>query len=79
MKLLGAGIMLAAAFAALPLFTMRSDLLYLGVQIFLAVVLAQSSMDESQTVEETIIAHQLGCTILIVPRMHELYRDGPDV
>ena len=42
MKLLGAGIMLAAAFAALPLFTMRSDLLNLGVQIFLAVVLAQS-------------------------------------
>ena len=34
--------MLAAAFAALPLFTMRSDLLNLGVQIFLAVVLAQS-------------------------------------
>ena len=42
MKLLGAGIMLAAAFAALPLFTMRSDLLNLGVQIFLAVVLAES-------------------------------------
>ena len=42
MKLLGAGIVLAAAFAALPLFTIRSDLLNLGVQIFLAVVLAQS-------------------------------------
>jgi len=41
-KLLGAGIVLAAAFAALPLFTIRSDLLNLGVQIFLAVVLAQS-------------------------------------
>src|SRR5207249_6741939 len=41
-KLLGAGIMLAAAFAVLPLFTMRSDLLNLGVQVFLAVVLAQS-------------------------------------
>jgi len=41
-KLLGAGILLAAAFAALPLFTIRSDLLNLGVQIFLAVVLAQS-------------------------------------
>src|SRR5206468_8918097 len=36
-KLLGAGIMLAAAFAVLPLFTMRSDLLNLGVQVFLAV------------------------------------------
>jgi ABC-type branched-chain amino acid transport system, permease component len=34
--------MLAGAFAALPLFTMRSDLLNLGVQIFLAVVLAES-------------------------------------
>ena len=42
MKLLGAGIVLAAAFAALPLFTIRSDLLNLGVQIFLAIVLAQS-------------------------------------
>jgi branched-chain amino acid transport system permease protein len=41
-KLIGAGILLAAAFAALPLFTMRNDLLNLGVQIFLAVVLAQS-------------------------------------
>ena len=42
MKLRGASILLAAAFAALPLFTARSDLLNLGVQIFLAVVLAQS-------------------------------------
>jgi branched-chain amino acid transport system permease protein len=42
MKLLGAGILLLAAFAALPAFTARSDFLNLGVQIFLAVVLAQS-------------------------------------
>ena len=42
MKLFGAGIVLAAAFAALPILTTRSDLLNLGVQIFLAVVLAQS-------------------------------------
>jgi branched-chain amino acid transport system permease protein len=41
-KALIAGIVLVAAFAALPLFTSRSDLLNLGVQIFLAVVLAQS-------------------------------------
>jgi branched-chain amino acid transport system permease protein len=41
-KLRGASILLAAAFVALPLFTARSDLLNLGVQIFLAVVLAQS-------------------------------------
>jgi branched-chain amino acid transport system permease protein len=41
-KLLGSGIVLAAAFAVLPLLTMRSDLLNLCVQIFLAVVMAQS-------------------------------------
>jgi branched-chain amino acid transport system permease protein len=41
-KALVAGIVFVAAFAALPLFTSRSDLLNLGVQIFLAVVLAQS-------------------------------------
>jgi branched-chain amino acid transport system permease protein len=34
--------LLAAMFAALPLFTARGDLLNLGVQIFLAVILAQS-------------------------------------
>ena len=42
MKLAGAGIVLAAVFAALPVFTMRNDLLNLGVQIFLAIALAQS-------------------------------------
>ena len=42
MKLTAVGILLAAAFAALPLLTARIDLLNLGVQIFLAVVLAQS-------------------------------------
>ena len=42
MKLIIAGIVLAAGFAALPLFTVRNDLLNLGVQIFLAVVMAQS-------------------------------------
>jgi branched-chain amino acid transport system permease protein len=42
MKLLGAGIALVAVFAALPLFTARNDVLNLCVQIFLAVVLAQS-------------------------------------
>jgi branched-chain amino acid transport system permease protein len=41
-KALIPGILLVAAFAALPLVTTRSDLLNLGVQIFLAVVLAQS-------------------------------------
>lgn len=42
MKLAGAGILLAAGFAALPLFTARNDLLNLGVQIFLAILLSQS-------------------------------------
>ncbi|MGH7811789.1 MAG: branched-chain amino acid ABC transporter permease [Candidatus Binatia bacterium] len=42
MKLILAGILLALGFAALPLFTSRGDLLNLGVQIFLAVLLAQS-------------------------------------
>jgi branched-chain amino acid transport system permease protein len=42
MKLILAGILLALGFAALPIFTSRGDLLNLGVQIFLAVLLAQS-------------------------------------
>jgi branched-chain amino acid transport system permease protein len=42
MKLIWAGMLLAAGFAVLPAFTDRNDLLNLGVQIFLAIVLAQS-------------------------------------
>jgi branched-chain amino acid transport system permease protein len=42
LKLLLGGILLAAGFAALPFFTARNDLLNLGVQIFLAIALAQS-------------------------------------
>lgn len=42
MKLLIAGILLTAGCAALPVITARNDLLNLGVQIFLAVALAQS-------------------------------------
>jgi branched-chain amino acid transport system permease protein len=42
MKLLLGGILLAAGFAALPLVTQRNDWLNLGVQIFLAIALAQS-------------------------------------
>jgi branched-chain amino acid transport system permease protein len=41
-KLFLGGILLAVGFAALPLFTQRNDFLNLGVQIFLAVALAQS-------------------------------------
>jgi len=42
MKLLVGGILLGTAFAAFPLIIQRSDLLNLGIQIFLAVALAQS-------------------------------------
>lgn len=42
MKLTLAGVLLAVGFAALPVFTARNDLLNLGVQIFLAILLAQS-------------------------------------
>ena len=42
MRLLRGGILLAVGFAVLPFFTVRNDLLNLGVQIFLAIALAQS-------------------------------------
>jgi branched-chain amino acid transport system permease protein len=42
MKLLMGGILLAVAFAVFPLISQRGDLLNLGIQIFLAVALAQS-------------------------------------
>jgi branched-chain amino acid transport system permease protein len=42
MKLALGGILLAVGFAAVPLMTARNDLLNLGVQIFLAVALAES-------------------------------------
>jgi branched-chain amino acid transport system permease protein len=42
MKLIVAGIFLGLGFVALPLITSRNDILNLGVQIFLAIVLAQS-------------------------------------
>lgn len=43
------------------------------------VVLAFGGLSETATVDAAITAHQLGCTVLVVPRMFELYRDGPDV
>jgi branched-chain amino acid transport system permease protein len=42
LKSLLGGILLMAGFAAVPFFTARNDLLNLGVQIFLAIALAQS-------------------------------------
>jgi branched-chain amino acid transport system permease protein len=42
LKSLLGGVLLAAGFAVVPFFTARNDLLNLGVQIFLAIALAQS-------------------------------------
>ncbi|OLF12429.1 UDP-phosphate galactose phosphotransferase [Actinophytocola xinjiangensis] len=43
------------------------------------VVLAFSHALESPVVDAAITAHRLGCTVLVVPRMYELYQDGPDI
>ena len=43
------------------------------------VVLAFTSADDSQVVDITITAHRLGCTLLIVPRMYELYHDVANI
>lgn len=43
------------------------------------VVLAFSHARESSVVDSAITAHRLGCTTLVVPRMYELYQDGPDI
>lgn len=43
------------------------------------VVLAFSHARESPVVDAAIAAHRLGCTVLVVPRMFELYQDGPDI
>ncbi|WP_082403971.1 sugar transferase [Saccharothrix sp. NRRL B-16348] len=65
---------------ALPVGLMDEDLAdaitRLGVG---TVVLAFSHARESSVVDSAIIAHRLGCTTLVVPRMFELYQDGPDI
>ncbi|WP_246019040.1 sugar transferase [Saccharothrix australiensis] len=43
------------------------------------VVLAFSRAADSPLVNAAITAHRLGCAIFVVPRMYELYQDGPDV
>lgn len=43
------------------------------------VVLAFGGFSEAEAVEATVEARQLGCSVLVLPRMFELYRDGPDV
>ncbi|MFI9009104.1 sugar transferase [Actinosynnema sp. NPDC053489] len=66
--------------AALPVALMDEDLAdaitRLGVG---TVVLAFSHARESSVVDSAITAHRLGCTTLVVPRMFELYQDGPDI
>jgi exopolysaccharide biosynthesis polyprenyl glycosylphosphotransferase len=42
-------------------------------------VLADPRTEPTDTVDATITANRLGCSVLILPRMHELYRDAPDV
>lgn len=44
-----------------------------------AVVLAMPSAAPAETREAAITANRLGCSILMLPRMPELYRDSPDV
>lgn len=43
------------------------------------VVLAFSHARDSPVVDAAIAAHRAGCTTLVVPRMFELYQDGPDI
>jgi exopolysaccharide biosynthesis polyprenyl glycosylphosphotransferase len=43
------------------------------------VLLASASAAESETVDSSIVAHQLGCRLLLLPRMFELFHDAPDV
>jgi exopolysaccharide biosynthesis polyprenyl glycosylphosphotransferase len=43
------------------------------------VVIAFSHARDSPVVDAAITAHRLGCTTLVVPRMFELYQDGPDI
>ncbi|WP_447009255.1 sugar transferase [Saccharothrix hoggarensis] len=66
--------------AALPVDLVDEDLAdaitRLGVG---TVVLAFSHARESSVVDSAITAHRLGCTTLVVPRMFELYQDGPDI
>ncbi|GGP77635.1 exopolysaccharide biosynthesis polyprenyl glycosylphosphotransferase [Saccharothrix coeruleofusca] len=55
---------------------LADEIVRLGVG---TVVLAFSHARDSPVVESAITAHRLRCTALVVPRMYELYQDGPDV
>lgn len=43
------------------------------------VVLAFADVADSDTVDAVMTAQRLGCTMFLVPRMHELVHDAPDV
>ncbi|MGX7829140.1 exopolysaccharide biosynthesis polyprenyl glycosylphosphotransferase [Actinokineospora sp. 24-640] len=43
------------------------------------VVLAFSHAPDALVASAAVTAHRTGCTTMIVPRMHELYQDGPDI
>lgn len=43
------------------------------------VVLANPGATPAATMQATITANRLGCSILLLPRMHELFHDAPDV
>jgi exopolysaccharide biosynthesis polyprenyl glycosylphosphotransferase len=43
------------------------------------VILAFSHARDPLVIDAAIAAHRLGCTTLVVPRMFELYHDGPDI
>lgn len=43
------------------------------------VVISNPTASPRHTFEAVVSANKLGCTILVLPRMHELYQDGTDV
>jgi exopolysaccharide biosynthesis polyprenyl glycosylphosphotransferase len=43
------------------------------------VVVSFALTREAELLDAVITAHRLGCLVLIVPRMFEVYQDGPDV
>jgi exopolysaccharide biosynthesis polyprenyl glycosylphosphotransferase len=43
------------------------------------VVLANYAATPQQAMQTVIVANRLGCSILLLPRLHELFHDAPDV
>lgn len=59
---------------------LRGDLATIIIEQHIGtVVLADPGASPNETVEATITANRLGCSILMLPRMHELFHDAPDV